>query len=424
MSLSNLVSLNNFTSPVMNNLLVALLLAATFALILGALRWWRWRGGQSKFNLSACPTISVPEGWRVGPGEDSSWILLVGGRDDMAPIVMVRMVRHENAVSAEEFLEELMVTASKTGEGDPLVQETFELQSGVRGLQVRRKVQFENPSMERAEGLGVIPTGFPRQFIWIHANSSVGEWEQTELAFESVLHSVRLDGGLYPRAPREYCLLQPEKVFVNGFIEGQQLHVFDFFERFLEREGADLSRQHEVVGVEKLVSEGPDSLAEIYRLRRFDIVLLDGVQEGDSPSAHEIALWDSRLQSFEPVLFHFQEELEVEVSPFIWGALEIAIEGEVENWLLFENWAEKWLDLEDEKKLGLGGLDLAGVLHRVHPPERREDSWWLTIDCGSIGSDAFWELLTVFSDMGIHRLRVGSWTTAAKPGPASHPIPS
>ncbi len=113
---------------------------------------------------------------------------------------------------------------------------------------------------------------------------------------------------------------------------------------------------------------------------------------------------------FDPISFELNSGTAATLFPFHWHYVEFGAKGITGPLDAYEAWAEKWLDVKDEKTAGLGARELGGVVHGVYLPEERGDRLWFEIDFGSAEASSFWELLHVLSAMGASDIRIGSFT--------------
>jgi hypothetical protein len=96
----------------------------------------------------------------------------------------------------------------------------------------------------------------------------------------------------------------------------------------------------------------------------------------------------------------------VNVDPFVWNGCELILDQKPD--VTFDNWARKWIDIDDKKTVGEDSLQ--HVIHSVTFPEEVNDGWTTSIDFGSAPIEAFKELLEVLSLQGIKKVQVHSKT--------------
>lgn len=109
--------------------------------------------------------------------------------------------------------------------------------------------------------------------------------------------------------------------------------------------------------------------------------------------------------AFEPFRERSASELEVMVFPIAWNGVEF-LGNFTSNTKLLEQWALKWLDVEDQKQQDEHGLQ--GVIHSVTKLEEKDGLTGFSIDFGSAPVEALSELLVIFGSMGATNIEVSS----------------
>jgi hypothetical protein len=109
--------------------------------------------------------------------------------------------------------------------------------------------------------------------------------------------------------------------------------------------------------------------------------------------------------SFEPFSVEFNFGLSVEVHPMHWNDVEVHANAQIEA-AAFEEWALKWLDLEDEHATDMEGLQ--GVIHAITIQESEVGSSRVALDWGSAPMAAMEELLQLLHAKGATTARLST----------------
>jgi hypothetical protein len=150
----------------------------------------------------------------------------------------------------------------------------------------------------------------------------------------------------------------------------------------------------------------PEVLLEInretayaFRLYRADMVSnVNGeanIQEVNPPTHLHFP-----LQTFTPL-----PKLALAIQPIAWNGVEFTI-NTVPSWKGLEDWALRWLDVEDNHTHDGSGFQ--GVIHSVTVPETSQGSSSFSVDFGSAPITAFEELLQLFVKLGATHVEMGS----------------
>lgn len=91
--------------------------------------------------------------------------------------------------------------------------------------------------------------------------------------------------------------------------------------------------------------------------------------------------------------------VDVQVNPFTWNALQIAINRQIADLTEIERWASRWLDVEQSNVEDDDGL--TNVIHSISQLERAGDWWAMDVDLGSASSDALFEFISILADHGV-----------------------
>ena len=108
---------------------------------------------------------------------------------------------------------------------------------------------------------------------------------------------------------------------------------------------------------------------------------------------------------FEPFREQSGSGLEVTVFPIAWNGVEFRGNFNSDSTLL-EQWALKWLDVEDQNQQDEQGLQ--GVIHSVTKLEEKDGIAGFSIDFGSAPVEALSELMVIFGGMGATSIEVSS----------------
>lgn len=100
--------------------------------------------------------------------------------------------------------------------------------------------------------------------------------------------------------------------------------------------------------------------------------------------------------------------MNVDLSPFVWNRVEFRSTYAPKDIQPLTDWTNKWMDLEDKNPVDKDGL--SGVIHSVTYPNANNSFWYFMVDFGSAPTQAFDDLLTVLSSMGVINITVGSFS--------------
>lgn len=138
-----------------------------------------------------------------------------------------------------------------------------------------------------------------------------------------------------------------------------------------------------------------------YRLHRADMA----AHNAGSPTIQEVI--PSTHLSFEPFGLEFTEGVTAAVSPFVWNDVGVQINTTMPAQPV-EDWAMRWLDLEDQFPKDEHGLQ--GVIHSVSREDAADGSTLLTVDFGSAPIDALKELIELAFSAGASHVSIYSQT--------------
>lgn len=141
-------------------------------------------------------------------------------------------------------------------------------------------------------------------------------------------------------------------------------------------------------------------LPEVYQLTRYDLINISA--EGKY-NLTEFNLDKDSVLKYDKHTFEF-EGMKVEIMPFIWNGCEFTLVQKPN--ITLENWAKKWLDIEDKKSETSDGF--LNVIHSLTYPEEKNGSWTISVDFGSSSIDTFKELLSLLSKQGNKEVKVYS----------------
>lgn len=144
------------------------------------------------------------------------------------------------------------------------------------------------------------------------------------------------------------------------------------------------------------------NLPELYQINRYDLINTNAEGKYDLT---EFNLDKDSVLKFDDQVYEVNG-MTITVSPFVWNGSEFTLEKKPN--ITFDNWAEKWMDIDDKKKPGADGFQ--NVIHSVTFPEEENGKWTTSIDFGSSPIEAFKELMTTFSGQEIKKVEVHSKT--------------
>ncbi len=174
----------------------------------------------------------------------------------------------------------------------------------------------------------------------------------------------------------------------------------DYFQA-LESCLADIRKSHPNAVSEVLVELNTPEIPRPYRLMRPDILY----KQGAEPKILRVE--KAEVLSFEPLDISLACGVPMKMHPFQWDKLELRLHGDVNDWLPFEEWVCKWLDVEDVKSSP--DMDFAGLIHQVSQPVKDDGVWTLCIDMGSADLEALNELLGVLGTLAVQQVEMGDF---------------
>ena len=157
-------------------------------------------------------------------------------------------------------------------------------------------------------------------------------------------------------------------------------------------------QRHDDITTELLLEVPSDESDKLYRLYRIDIT-------------YESQLVDINTDTylnFEPFEVTIDDELSIQVHPFYWNALEIYGALDLDKLSEFRQWANKWIDPDDQKETDEDGF--SGVIHGVTRPEKQGNLWMTSIDLGTAKIKCVWDLLKILKDAGLNEVKVSSFS--------------
>jgi len=169
---------------------------------------------------------------------------------------------------------------------------------------------------------------------------------------------------------------------------------------------AEQVRQHYLIGLiasfqEYEISHKPSSLEVMFELQRavalpFRLFRADMASNVNGEANIQEVNLNSHL-SFETFVEESVFGLTVEVQPMHWNDVEVYANAQIES-TAFEEWALKWLDLEDKHATSADGLQ--SVIHSITFHEQEIGCSRVTVDWGSAPLEAIEELLQLLSAKG------------------------
>ncbi len=143
-------------------------------------------------------------------------------------------------------------------------------------------------------------------------------------------------------------------------------------------------------------------LPEIFQLNRYDLV---NINADGKYNLTEFNLDKDSLLKYDKQVYSVNG-MKVEIIPFVWNGCELTLDQKPN--IAYENWARKWIDIDDEKTVSANGFQ--NVIHSVTYPEEDNGKWTTSIDFGSSPIYAFKEFMTILSKQGIKKVEVHSKT--------------
>jgi hypothetical protein len=175
-------------------------------------------------------------------------------------------------------------------------------------------------------------------------------------------------------------------------------------ERYLRhyRRVLDLEQaEHAPVVAEILVRLGEGSSELLRSLQRLDAIW------GNATDPHPLEIQDTPV-STDSASFTEATLVTVVGYPFVWHACEFVWPSPLELGPLFEQWYERWMDLNELLLAGSDGL--SGVVHSVTVPGARCGGWGIDVDFGSAPVESMLELLSLPVVVDAGAVKVGSFS--------------
>jgi hypothetical protein len=144
------------------------------------------------------------------------------------------------------------------------------------------------------------------------------------------------------------------------------------------------------------------NLPELYQINRYDLINKNA--EGKM-NLTEFNLDKDSVLKFDEQVYEIAG-MKITINPFVWNGCEFTVDKKPN--ITFDNWAKKWMDIDDKKKPGADGFQ--NVIHSVTFPEEENSKWTMSVDFGSSPIEAFIELMTTLSGQGIKKVEVHSKT--------------
>ncbi len=160
----------------------------------------------------------------------------------------------------------------------------------------------------------------------------------------------------------------------------------------------EFQREFSPSAPELLLETGREA-AYAFRLYRIDMASNVG-GETKMQEVNPSAYLNFPLQSFTPF-----PGLVLTVNPIAWNGVDFTIHT-ISNWDGLEDWALRWLDVDDSHPQDENGLQ--GVIHSVTTPEASNGSTSFSVDFGSAPVAAFEELLQLLVALGAKRVEMDS----------------
>lgn len=180
----------------------------------------------------------------------------------------------------------------------------------------------------------------------------------------------------------------------------------DFFQRVLTKlreEGVDFQVEPSV-----LVGRGDNPHGSKYNLPlRVDVLRSTergpqvlGIELDEAPEAQSLSI-------------QTDDGREIVVTPFHWNRCDVLFDGPDEAWGPVLQWFERWYDREDTRAGDAYGLH--GVIHALAEPVETPHGRLITADFGSAPVEAAEELFVTLHELGLSRIRVGSFPRDPEP---------
>lgn len=112
----------------------------------------------------------------------------------------------------------------------------------------------------------------------------------------------------------------------------------------------------------------------------------------------------SKMLSFEPIEFSWDERLTVRLAPFLWDqcVLELSPEVSLEDLSPVGDWFSRWFDAP-----GFENDQLQGRVHCLSDPKYSANGVTMEVDLGSAPVEAFEELLDAAAFVGARQVSIG-----------------
>ena len=144
------------------------------------------------------------------------------------------------------------------------------------------------------------------------------------------------------------------------------------------------------------------NLQELYQINRYDLINVNAEGKFDLT---EFNLDKDSILKFDDQIYEING-MKITISPFVWNGCEFTLDKKPN--ITFDNWAKKWIDIDDKKPPGTDGFQ--NVIHSVTFPKVENGRWKTSIDFGTSQIEAFKELMTNLSEQGIGKVEVHSKT--------------
>jgi hypothetical protein len=164
---------------------------------------------------------------------------------------------------------------------------------------------------------------------------------------------------------------------------------------------ADIRKLHPDAVSEVLVELNTPEIPRPYCLMRPDILYKQGAER------RILRVEKAEWLSFEPIDTSLACGIPMKLHPFRWDKMELRLYGDVNDWLPFEEWACKWLDVEDiNSSLD---MDFAGFIHQVSKPVIDDGFWTLCIDMGNADLEALNEFFWILGKLAVQQIEMGNF---------------
>lgn len=106
---------------------------------------------------------------------------------------------------------------------------------------------------------------------------------------------------------------------------------------------------------------------------------------------------------FDPIECMIENTTRLSVHSFMWNAVEFKCETIDPNSEAILNWASKWLEEREKDENGLSSM-----IHSIQYEESSNGNIVFSVDMGSAPVDCFFELIKLFSELGLKEISVSS----------------